>query len=123
MVASGCGVASQSGTEVSARKHFIDEMQKWMAGRESEAKRASLEFSPLKPPIGYEISSIVPGTPNPFAKSPDIPNQENEETFPAFVVNVVLNWSSEAGTPMQTVTPFNLTWNSNEAKWYVTKEL
>jgi hypothetical protein len=120
---SGCGALSPSGTEDAARNHFDREMKKWMAGQGSETKRASLEFSPLKPPISYEISSIVPGSPNPFAKAPDSPNPDNEETFPAFVVNAVLNWGSEAGTPMQTVNGFNLTWNTNEAKWYVTKEL
>jgi hypothetical protein len=114
---------SSDGSQQVVQTHFEKEVAKWMAGQTSKAKSASSDFIGKAPPIDYDIRSIVPAEPDPFAMSHDGPRQDNYASFPAFVFNTVLQWSSEAGTPMETVTKFNMTWNTNEKKWYIREEL
>lgn len=114
---SGCG-GQTVGTQQAAESHFDREFQKWMAGKESEASTMTYH-SGLQPPIGYDIRSITSDDPDPLAYDRTTELPDNWREWPAYKFNVVIEWNSEAGTPLEKVTTYRLTWNSHEQKWYV----
>ncbi len=117
ITAAGCG-SGPAGSEQAARSHFHKEFQQWIAGSKSEVTTMGYH-SGLQPPIGYDIRSVAPESPDPLAfdRSSELP--ENWREWPAYKFNVAIEWKSQAGSPMEKVATYRLTWNSHEQKWYV----
>ena len=115
---SGCGTGPV-GSQAAAHAHFDSEFQKWIAGQESEVTTMDSRIKSLQAPISYDIRSITTDEPDPLAfdRASELP--ENWKDWPAYKFNVVIEWKSEAGTPLEKVTTYRLTWNSHEQKWYV----
>lgn len=113
----GCG-SGPDGSQAAAQSHFDSEFQKWISGKQSEVTTMNYHAG-LQPPIGYDIRSITSDDPDPLAydRSNELP--ENWREWPAYKFNVAIEWKSEAGSPMENVTTYRLTWNSHETKWYV----
>ncbi len=118
LVLSGCSAGS-AGSEQAAKSHFQSEFNKWIAGESSEVTTMNYRINDLVAPIGYDIRSIVTDDPDPlaFGSSGDLP--EDWRNWPAYKFNVAIEWKSKAGTPLEKVTTYSLTWNSDEKKWYV----
>ncbi|WLD14682.1 hypothetical protein [Planctellipticum variicoloris] len=114
----GCS-AHTVGTEAAARKFFDVEFQKWMAGEKNSVSTMVSRISMHQEPISYEIRSVVPDEPDFLAydKAHELP--KDWRTWPAFKLNVAIEWKSQAGTPLTNVTTYTLTWNADEKRWYV----
>jgi hypothetical protein len=119
----GCKYFSSEGSQAAAEAHLQQEMSLWMAGQESATSRADFSNAGLKPPIGYNVTSIVPVQADLFAQTVEKPLPPDWKTWPAYQFNIVLQWASEAGTPLTTVVRYNLTWNPIEQKWFVANVL
>lgn len=121
----GCSQQQQAGTEASARKFFDSEFQKWMAGQETEVSTMKSRIGNLKNPISYNIRSVVPDKPDVLAIAEDYnKNGEpkgDEGEWTAWKFNVAIEWESQAGTPVEKVTTYTLTWNPRQKKWFVTE--
>jgi len=116
----GCSTNSV-GTEAAARSFFHTEFQKWIASESSAVATKRSQRQLLAPPISYDLRSIVRDKPD-FLACQDTANLPKDwKTWPAFRLNVAIEWKSEAGSPMTDVTTYLLTWNSAEKQWYVTE--
>jgi len=113
----GCGIGS-AGSEQAAKAHFHSEFQKWIAGDDSEVTTMAYRIG-LQPPISYDIRSIINDDPDSLAYDRSIDLPDNWREWPAYKFNVAIEWKSQAGTPLEKVTTYRLTWNSHEQKWYV----
>lgn len=89
-----------------------------MSGTASEVTTMDYRFG-LKPPINYDIRSIADDTPDPLATDGSYELPDNWRDWPAYKLNVVVEWESQAGSPMENVTTYRMTWNLHERKWYV----
>lgn len=117
----GCS-AKTEGTESAARKYFHAEFQKWMASETTAVATKQSQRRLLAPPISYDIRSIVRGEPD-FLACQDTANLPTDwKNWPAFKLNVAIEWKSEEGSPMTDVTRYLLTWNTAEKRWYVTEQ-
>lgn len=117
----GCGTdpgSSQAGSQAAAQTHFDTEFQKWIAGKESEVTTFKYDLG-LLPPIAYDIRSITIDDPDPLAFDDSNQFSSDWKKWPAYKFNVVIEWKSEAGSPVENVTTYRLTWNIHEQKWYV----
>lgn len=121
----GCSQQQPAGTEASARKFFDAEFQKWMAGQETKVSTMKSRIGNLKNPISYNIRSVVPDKPDVLAIAEDYnKNGEpkgDEGEWTAWKFNVAIEWESQAGTPVEKVTTYTLTWNPRQKKWFVTE--
>ena len=123
MIVSAVGCSTNTvGTESAARKYFQTEFQKWMAGETSAVATKRSQALLLAPPISYDIRSIVQGEPDFLASNHTGKLPADWKTWPAFKLNVAIEWKSEAGTPMTKVTTYLLTWNSAEKRWYARED-
>lgn len=116
----GCSTNSV-GTESAARRYFDVEFQKWIAGETTAVVTKRSQRLLLAPPISYDIRSIVRGEPDFLACQDTAKLPADWKTWPAFKLNVAVEWKSEEGSPMTNVTTYLLTWNSAEKRWYVTE--
>lgn len=118
-----CGFSGgcSGGTEASARKHFGNEFTKWMSGQENEVSTMKSRIDNLLNPIGFDVRSVVQDKPDPLAFDNSHGLPESWKTWPAWRFNVAIEWKSRAGTPIEKVTTYTLTWNKPEQKWYVTE--
>ena len=114
----GCGTGPV-GSQAAAQAYFDSEFQKWIAGQESEVTTMDSRIKSLQAPISYDIRSITTDEPDPLAFDRSSKLPENWREWPAYKFNVATEWKSEAGSPMEKVTTYRLTWNSHEQKWYV----
>lgn len=120
----GCsGASSQKGTESAARNYFHAEFQKWIAGESSAVATKQSQRLLLAPPISYDIRSIVRGEPDFFACQDTEKLPTDWHNWPAFKLNVAIEWKSEDGSPLTKVTRYILTWNTVEQRWYASEEL
>lgn len=118
----GCS-ANTVGTESAARKYFDAEFQKWIAGETSAVATKRSQRMMLDPPISYDLRSIVPSEPDVLACQDTGNLPKDWKDWPAFKLNVAIEWKSEAGTPLTKVMSYTLTWNTDEQRWYVTELL
>lgn len=118
----GCST-NPVGTEAAARSFFQAEFQKWIAGESSAVATKQSQRLLLAPPISYDIRSIVRGEPDFFACQDTEKLPADWQTWPAFKLNVAIEWKSEDGSPMTKVTRYILTWNSAEQRWYASEEI
>ncbi len=120
----GChGPAGGSeGSESAARTHLEAELKKWIGGGETDAATLDGKLGGSLP-ISYTIKSIVPGEPDPLALFDDAPPPEDWRTYPAYRANVVVEFKSQAGTPLEKVATYTLTWNKAKKKWHITEQL
>ena len=117
----GCSVKTE-GTESAARKYFDAEFKKWMAGETNTVATKQSKWRLLAPPISHDVRSIVPGEPDLLACQDASKIPKDWKTWPAYKVNVAIEWKSEQGSPMTDVTRYLLTWNAAEKRWYVTEQ-
>lgn len=115
----GCSSGASPGTEAAARQHLDSEFRKWVAGQETDVSTMKFRTGGLLAPISYQIRSVVPDKPDPLAFSTTGERPADWTTWPAWRLNAAIEWKSEAGTPVEKVTTYTLTWNARERKWYV----
>lgn len=115
---SGCAAPQSEGTEASARTYLAGEFQNWMANQPNSVSTMQSRITTALPPISYDIRSIVPDKPDVLAydKSQKLP--DDWKTWPAYRVNVAIEFRSTTDEPMQKVATYTLTWNSHEKRWY-----
>ncbi|WP_254511378.1 hypothetical protein [Anatilimnocola floriformis] len=108
-----------AGSEAAARQHFQDEFQKWMAGEKNQVSTMESRLKNALAPISYNIRSIVKDSPDPLAfdSAKDLPPDWKD--WPAYRVNVGVEFKSKAGTPVEKISTYRVTWNAAEAKWYI----
>ncbi len=116
----GCST-NTGGTEAAARIHFDSEFKKWMAGQENTVSTMQSRIGALKEPISYDIRSVVSGSPDSLACQDADKLPEDWRSWPAFKMNVAIEWKSKTGRPMTNITTYLLTWNTSEKRWYVTE--
>ena len=116
----GCSV-NPPGTEIAARKHFDAEFKKWMAGEKNEVSTLKSRGNRLKEPISYDIRSVVKGDPDVLAYKDNAQFPDDWKTWPAYKLNVAIEWKSQAGTPLTDIATYTMTWNTAEKRWYVTE--
>ena len=92
-----------------------------MAGEKSEVSTRSSRRKQLKPPISYDIRSLVKFTPDVLARESSAKLPDDWEKWPAFKANVATEWKSEEGSPMTDIITYRMTWNTAEKRWYVTE--
>ena len=115
----GCSnlASDQAGSKDAALTYYDQEFSKWAAGQENEVKTiGGLGHSP---PISYEVESIVPGRPNTLAQETGKGVPDDLDSWPAYRLNVLIRWKSEAETPLDKVATYVVTWNPHEERWYV----
>ncbi|SFJ58596.1 hypothetical protein [Planctomicrobium piriforme] len=112
---------AKEGSESAARSHFSSEMQKWMAGQDNDAATMSSRINSTLPPISFNVRSVVPDKPDPLAFAPGQTLPENWRLWPAYRFNVAIEFKSQAGTPLEKISTYTLTWNDNEKRWYLTE--
>ena len=117
----GCS-SNTEGTEAAARKYFDNEFKMWMAGETSSVATKRSQRMMLAAPISYDICSIVPGEPDVLACQDTANLPKDGKSWPAFKLNVAIEWKSEEGTPLTKVTTYLLTWNTVEKRWYATEQ-
>ncbi len=115
----GCST-NPAGTEAAARSFFQSEFQKWIAGESSAVATKESQRQLLAPPISYDIRTIVRGEPDFFACQDTAKLPSDWNTWPAFKLNVAIEWKSEDGSPLTKVTRYLITWNNAEQRWYAT---
>lgn len=120
---SGCGNSIPEGSELAARSFVASEFQKWMTGQENELETFHSKVNKLAPPIAYDVRSIVTDKPDMLAFDEAHGKPEDWRSWPAYRVNLAIEWKSEAGTPLEKINRYLLTWNANERKWYVDEPL
>jgi hypothetical protein len=111
------GKGPQGGSEQSARDFFAGEFAKWIGGQESQAK--TMLSGAYLPPVGYTIKSVVPDQPDTMAFDTKNGIPDDWKTWPAYRFNVHIEWKSEAGTPLEKVITYTLTWNPQEKRWHI----
>lgn len=112
----GSSGAKSEGSEKSARNHFADEMNKWMTGQKSDAQTIK---HILSTPIKFEILSAIPDKPYlVFTKDGDTPPDD----WNTYRLNVSITFESQAGTPLENVVAYSITWNREEKAW-ILKEI
>lgn len=114
----GCSNAS---SEAAAKQAMSREMNKWIAGEDSGAETMVHDIRGEAPPVGFEIKSIVKTEPDWRAHSQE-EEPKNLKEFPAYLVNVDIEFKSQAGTPLHNVATYTMTWNPDEEKWYIQEE-
>lgn len=118
----GCSTNSV-GTEAAARSFFQAEFQKWIAGESNAVATKRSQRQLLAPPISYDIRSVAQSEPD-FLASRNMKEIPTDwQTWPAFKLNVAIEWKSEDGSPMTNVTSYWLTWNAAEQRWHVSEEI
>lgn len=120
-----CGCSSGShpeGSEAAARSFFQAEFQKWIGGQASQVATMKSRTQNLKRPLSYDVRSVVPEEPYPLAFDPPQGLPKDWKSWPAWRFTVAIEWESQAGTPLQKVTTYRLTWNSHEKRWYVDEQ-
>jgi hypothetical protein len=121
----GCSQQQQAGSEASAREFFDSEFRKWMAGQETAVSTMESRIRNLKNPISYDIRSVVPDKPDVLVIAQDSREpgtfKGDEKEWVAWKFNVLIEWESQAGTPIKKVTTYTLTWNPRQKKWFVTE--
>ena len=122
LVLSGCQSDTQ-GSQEAAEAFFDSEFTKWMAGQDSEVNTFDFRIRGLLPPISYHIRSITEDEPFFLEALDDADRSQDWKSWPAYRFNVVIEWKSQAETPMETVTRYTLTWNPVKQKWYVEERL
>jgi hypothetical protein len=95
------------------------EFNKWIAGQTSEAETRKARIEDRRPPMAFEVRSVVPDKPEPPVSDKNRDASVDWPSWPAFRFNVYIEWKSEAGTPLKDVTTYTLTWNPHEKKWYI----
>lgn len=118
----GCSTNSV-GTEAAARSFFHTEFQKWIAGESSAVATKQSQRLLFAPPISYDIRSVAKSEPDFLASRNMKEIPADWQTWPAFKLNVAIEWKSEDGSPMTKVTRYILTWNSAEQQWYASEEI
>lgn len=116
----GCS-ANTEGTESAARKYYDAEFKKWMSGETTTVATKQSKWRLLAPPISHDIRSIAPGEPDFLASQDTSKRPEDWNTWPAYKVNVAIEWKSEQGSPMTEVTRYLMTRNAAEKRWCVTE--
>jgi hypothetical protein len=118
----GCST-NPIGTEAAARSFFQAEFQKWIAGESSAVATKRSQRLLLAPPISYDIRSVARSEPDVLACQDTAKLPTDWNTWPAFKLNVAIEWKSDDGSPMTNVTRYWLTWNVAEQRWYVTEDI
>jgi len=116
----GCNVSSE-GSQDAAEAYLTAELNKWIAGEDSEAE--TLLAATLHDPISFNIRSISPCKAHILAYDLSKPCPKDQKTWPGYRCNVVIEWISQANRPLEKVTVYTLTWSPVEKKWYIQEEL
>lgn len=111
----GCGALTAPDSESAARSHLDKEFQKWIAG---EASSVSMIEAIGAVPISYRVKSVVKDKPDSLSFNTEGDLPKGWENWPAYKFNVVAEFKSQAGTPLDKVATYTLTWNAQEKKWY-----
>ena len=114
----GC-MANQEGSESAARNYLDSEFNKWMAGETNTVSTMKARINSHEEPISYDIRSVVDGDPDFLACEDASKLPKDWKTWPAFKLNVAIEWKSQAGSPMTNIASYTLTWNTSEKRWYV----
>ena len=115
-------MASQEGSETAARNYFDSEIKKWMTGESNTVSTMQSRIQSLEEPISYDIRSVVDGDPDFLACQDAAKLPKDWETWPAYKLNVAIEWKSQAGSPLTKITSYTLTWNTSEKRWYVMEQ-
>ncbi len=121
LFSTGCA-GGTSGTKGAARQYFSTEFNKWIAGAESDV--STFLSGIYKALIGFDIRSIVKVKPSGIAVPLEVSanRPDDFETWPAYKINVAIEWESQAGSPMEKVTTYILTWNPHKQEWYAKED-
>ena len=114
----GC-MANQEGSEAAARNYLDSEFNKWMAGETNTVSTMKARINSHEEPISYDIRSVVDGDPDFLACEDASKLPKDWKTWPAYKLNVAIEWKSQAGSPMTNIASYTLTWNTSEKRWYV----
>ena len=115
----GCNPSSE-GSQEAAEAYLTSELNKWIAGQDSEA--ATLLAATLRDPISFNIRNISPTNAHLLAYDLSKPCPKDQKSWPGYRCNVVIEWISQAGQPLEKITVYTLTWSPPEKKWYVHEE-
>lgn len=118
----GCQQSSggAEGSESAARSHLESELNKWIGGSESQASTQEGRLAGASP-ISYMIKSVVADKPDFLALSDGDDLPDDWRTYPAFRANVGIEFKSQAGTPLEKVATYTITWNKPKKTWHITE--
>jgi len=115
----GCQMISAPDSEAAAESYLDSEMSKWIAGSRSEATTIESPIEALSAPIGYSIKSCVRDKPHFMAAAQGSGMPADWESWTAYKINVAIEFRSKAGSPMQKIATYTLTWNPVQQRWYL----
>jgi hypothetical protein len=113
------GSGGGTSTRDQAKDHLSSEIEKWMGGRESDAVSVDLIVDRLERPISYEIKSILDEAPDPLAMKTGGTLSPIWKSWPAYRLNVALEFQSASGKSVERIVVYTMTFNPDEGKWYV----
>lgn len=110
---------NSGGSQDAARAHLASAMEKWMSGEKTEGM-VGLKTAIAAPPIGYEIKSILPIKPTIMnVNNSKLWDRKDFKEYPAFLINVIVEFKSEAGTPLKHAMTYTLVWDRQEKEWWM----
>ncbi len=115
----GCSLQNKPDSEEAAKSFLDSEFKTWMGGSKSSAVLASSPIGFKAPPVGYSIKSMFPDRPHLMAFSSDRGQPKDWQTWTAYKVNVAIEFKSQAGSPLEKIATYTLTWNPHESRWFL----
>ena len=103
----------------SAVEHLGGEIESWMSGRESDAKTLDAVMAGNGRPIAFEVKSVLDEKPSQFAMKSNAKLPSDWKTWPAYRVNVSLEFQSESGGSVKQIAVYKMTFNPTENRWYI----
>jgi len=94
--------------EKSARNKMMEELDKWVQGKESKVTRI-MRFFGYTPPLSYKIRNVIPTKRHVLSFT--------DENAPAFRFVIDLDFQTEANTIKTEVGDYTLTWITKSGEW------
>ena len=120
LAVTGCGHSPKS--ESGLRRFLDDELVEWMAGRPSDAETFGFRVAATKPPLGYEIRSVVPIEPDPVVLPVEVMKHDSWREWPFYRVGVVLTFEATAGSPTEKTATYVAGWDATAGRWHLRDE-
>ncbi len=102
-----------------AVQHLSSEIEAWMNGHESDAKSLDALVDGFQHPIAFEVKSVLDEKPSPLATASDADFPLDWKTWPAYRVNVALEFQSQSGGSIKKIVVYTMTFNTSENRWYI----
>jgi len=120
----GCNKTTTPNSGITSHKdaaveHLSSEIENWMSGRKNDAETMDAVMAGNGRPIAFEVKSVLDEKPSQFAMKANAELPSDWKTWPAYRVNVSLEFQSESGGSIKQIAVYKMTFNPTENRWYI----